>query len=109
MRRKLVTTFSTLSIEHPLGTTIDDEGFVYEVGIQSPSVNTISHEGSKASESVHMISPTGRQHRLVLTKQDGVYNPYAVHFDPDRSILLVANEFGESVVAFKKDRNEATP
>jgi hypothetical protein len=107
MRRKLVTTFSTLSIEHPLGTTIDDEGFVYEVGIQSPSVSTISHEGSKASESVHMISPTGRQHRLVLTKQNGVYNPYAVHFDPARSILLVANEFGESVVVFKKDRKEA--
>jgi 6-phosphogluconolactonase (cycloisomerase 2 family) len=54
-----------------------------------------------------MISPTGRQHRLVLTKQNGVYNPYAVHFDPARSILLVANKFGESVVVFKKDRKEA--
>ncbi|VDI10943.1 Hypothetical predicted protein [Mytilus galloprovincialis] len=103
IRRRLVKTFTTLSIEHPLGTTVDDEGFVYEVGVQSPSSSIISHEGSKASESIHMISPTGRHHRLVLTKQDGVNNPYAVFYDNERKNLLVANNFGESVVIYRKE------
>lgn len=103
IRRNLTQPFSKLSIEHPLGTTVDDEGFIYEVGVQSPSSNIINEEGCKASESVHMISSSGKHHRLVLTKKDGVNNPYAVFFDKSTKTLLVANDFGESVVIFQKD------
>ena len=106
MRRNLALAFSKLSMEHPLGTTVDDEGFIYEVGVQSPNSNVINEDGCRASESVHMISCTGKHHRLVLTKKDGVNNPYAIFFDRCKMTLLIANDYGESVVVFKKDERD---
>lgn len=61
------------------GLSIDRHGFAYAA--------------CSASDQVIVISQDGKQSRVILSQDDGMEKPFAVHIDRNTSSLLVCNEF----------------
>ena len=71
-------TFTDKSVlKAPRSITVDDYGNVYVVGANP--ANAI------------VISPDGKEHRQLLSKEDRLANPQAMHYDRQTRQLLVAN------------------
>ncbi|XP_052065272.1 uncharacterized protein LOC127705049 isoform X1 [Mytilus californianus] len=64
-------------LNYPHGITINNNGYVFVVGMDSCNVV--------------VISPDGKQCKQILTKKDGLDMPRSVYFDKLRNHLLVTN------------------
>lgn len=64
-------------IQNPNGISVDDDGNVYVV--------------DRRSASVVVISPDGQRHREVLSREDGLSDPSAIHYERMTNKLLVTN------------------
>ncbi|CAG2207518.1 unnamed protein product [Mytilus edulis] len=62
----------------PQGISVDKYGNVYVVGAKSNTVVVISHDG--------------KRHRQILSSNEGLSFPYALHYDQSTKSLLVANK-----------------
>ncbi|XP_071123023.1 uncharacterized protein [Mytilus edulis] len=69
-------------LKYPHSISVDNDGNVYVVGINSNSVVVISHEG--------------KRHRQILSSTDGLSKPQALHYDQSKNTLLVANKQGRA-------------
>ncbi|CAC5361612.1 unnamed protein product [Mytilus coruscus] len=64
-------------LSFPLGLSVDNYGNIYVVG------NEFS--------SVIVISPDGKQSKVILSSADGLYCPQVLHYNKENNELLVAN------------------
>ncbi|CAG2231469.1 unnamed protein product [Mytilus edulis] len=86
LQGKLQWTFhNERALKSPHGIDVDNDGNVYVVG------NSLNN--------VVVISPDGQRHREVLTANDGLFNPVALHYSGLNNQLLVAN-FNDTAFLF---------
>ncbi|VDI77458.1 Hypothetical predicted protein, partial [Mytilus galloprovincialis] len=57
--------------------TTDDEGNVYVTNLRTHTVVVVSDDG--------------KHHRELLTKSDGLKEPWGIYFDKKENVLLVCN------------------
>ncbi|XP_076088149.1 uncharacterized protein LOC143058530 [Mytilus galloprovincialis] len=73
-----VWTFREISVlKCPRGITVDNDGNVFVIGLESSNVVILSNDG--------------KHHKDILTIQDGLVEPSAISFDKQKRKLLVAN------------------
>ncbi|CAC5411741.1 unnamed protein product [Mytilus coruscus] len=71
-------TFNNATVlEFPVDISVDNNGNVFVAG--------------RHSNNVIVISADGKQHREVLSSEDGLSNPWSLHYDRSTNQLLVAN------------------
>jgi len=80
-------------LHYPRGITIDKDGNVYVVGYYT--------------DNVVVISPDGQRHSQLLSKTDGLVNPYALDYDRSTNRLLVVNN-NRTVFVFDVTRGQLT-
>lgn len=68
-------------ISHPLGIAVDNSSNVYVA--------------SSDNNSVVVLSPDGNKSRTLLTEEDGIYKPTALHYNRSNNRLIVANQQGK--------------
>ncbi|XP_071141801.1 tripartite motif-containing protein 2-like [Mytilus edulis] len=68
----------TQNLQHPQGISVDNNGNVYVVSMDT--------------NSVVIITPDGKRCRAILSSRDGLYIPRGLHFKPTSNKLLVANK-----------------
>ncbi|XP_063398053.1 uncharacterized protein LOC134682998 isoform X2 [Mytilus trossulus] len=68
----------------PHGISVDNDGNVYVVGTRSNTIVVISHDG--------------KRHRQILSSNEGLIEPQALHYDKSTCSLLVANKQGRTFV-----------
>ncbi|XP_071134688.1 uncharacterized protein [Mytilus edulis] len=66
----------------PLGISVDNDGNVYVAG--------------NYTHNVVIISPDGQRYRQLLSSDNGLKNPWGLHYDTSTNKLLVANRFNEA-------------
>ncbi|XP_063402421.1 uncharacterized protein LOC134686676 [Mytilus trossulus] len=80
---KIMWKFSDISVlDTPYGICVDNDGNVFVVGYHSHNVVVISRDG--------------KQHRQLLSSDDGLKYPRALHYDQSTNKILVANEFNDA-------------
>ncbi|XP_076086192.1 uncharacterized protein LOC143056900 [Mytilus galloprovincialis] len=91
---KLMWKFKMDTFQDLRGVTTDNEGNVY---VTDQRTNTVI-----------VVSDDGKHYRELLTKSDGLNNPYGIYFDKKENILLVCNESNEKAFLFdvKKNKNK---
>lgn len=55
---------------------------------------------SSQYHSIFVLSPDGKRHRTLLTKQDGINSPAALYFDRSKNQLLVGNWDGNGLLFY---------
>ncbi|CAG2255314.1 ERN1 [Mytilus edulis] len=75
-------------LKNPQGISVDENGFSFVL----------------SNDSVVLISPCGKQHKTILSSNDGLRDAQALHYDKARNILLVANK-EEKAFLYKINRN----
>ena len=75
----------------PLGVSVDNDGNVYVVGLDS--------------NNVVVISPDGQRHRQLLSSKDGLEQPRVLNYDKSTNRLLVVNE-SKSAYLFDVSRGQ---
>lgn len=65
-------------LKGPRALSIDNQGFIYAV----------SHD----TDSVVVLSPDGKDKKVLLSNSDGLYRPRALHYNKIRNQVLVTNE-----------------
>lgn len=68
----------------PTGISVDSDGNVYVVGYNSCNVV--------------VISPDGKQYKVLLSQKDGLDDPQCLHYNRSDNKLLVANTTNEAFV-----------
>lgn len=71
-------------LKFPTGISVDNKGNVFVAG--------------RYSNNVVVISADGKRHRVLLTSQDGLVNPWSLHYDRSTNQLLVANYHNKAFV-----------
>ncbi|CAG2249870.1 uncharacterized protein [Mytilus edulis] len=66
----------------PLGISVDNDGNVYVVG--------------NRTQNVVVISPDGQHSRQLITSQEGLGDPWALHYDTSTNALLVADVYHDA-------------
>ncbi|CAC5400227.1 unnamed protein product [Mytilus coruscus] len=79
---KILWTFRELVLGWPYDISVDNDGIVFVVG--------------RSTNNVVAISPDGQHFKQVLSFDDGLNNPQALHYDQSTSTLLVANEMNKA-------------
>ncbi|XP_052065980.1 uncharacterized protein LOC127705676 [Mytilus californianus] len=65
-------------LQTPRGISVDNDGNIYVVG--------------DYSNNLIMISPDGKRHRQLLSRKEGLSQPWSIHFSKIRNTLIVANK-----------------
>ncbi|XP_071123371.1 uncharacterized protein [Mytilus edulis] len=71
-------------LQKPAGISVDNDGNVY----------VVCHN----SNNLIIISPDGKKHRQLLSANDGLSDPRAIHFSKERNMLIVANTRGKAFI-----------
>ena len=80
---KIMWKFSDISVlDTPYGISVDNDGNVFVVGYHT--------------HNVVVISPDGKQHRQILSIDDGLKYPRTLHYDQSTNKFLVANEINDA-------------
>ncbi|CAG2241606.1 unnamed protein product [Mytilus edulis] len=76
----------------PAGISVDNDGNVYVAGYLTGNVV--------------VISPDGQRCRQILTREDGLSDPWTLHYDISTNELLVANESDEAFLRYNERQSE---
>ncbi|XP_071124080.1 uncharacterized protein [Mytilus edulis] len=79
-------TFKRNNFQYLRRATTDDEGNVYVT--------------NESTHNVIVVSDDGKHHSKLLTKSDGLNNPYGIYFVKKENILLVSNDFDGQIILF---------
>lgn len=78
--------FSHSDLIKPWGIDVDEKGNVYVGGMMS--------------NKIHRISSDGKDHQIILTKNDGIMGPWGLCYNREKKQLLVVNDYKKSVAMY---------
>lgn len=81
------TFYDSPDLRWPSDITLDNKGNVYVAG--------------GVSNNVHKISPDGKKHEIILTKEDGVYSSCGMCYNKERKTIFVISDYGNNIVTYK--------
>ncbi|CAC5368766.1 unnamed protein product [Mytilus coruscus] len=79
--------YDSPDLRWPSDITLDNKGNVYVAG--------------GVSNNVHKISPDGKRHEIVLSKEDGVYSSCGMCYNKERKTIFVISDYGNNIVTYK--------